>query len=70
MFDEIQAGLSNVFDIFRESVRDEFGMSIVENIFEPMQSELSQLILTMENTNTTLAELDGLRSEIRAMKSI
>jgi hypothetical protein len=69
MFDEIHSELNNVFDTFKESIKDDFGMLIVENIFDPILRETSQLMLTQENMNNTLAELDGLREEIVALKT-
>jgi hypothetical protein len=65
MFDEIWGKLLSTENVFRESVRDEFGMRMINDLFEPIRKETNGLVLMHEELENSLGNLESLRTEIR-----
>ncbi|MDR1959375.1 MAG: hypothetical protein LBQ54_10115 [Planctomycetaceae bacterium] len=67
MFDEILRKLLNTENGFRESVRDEFGMRMINDLFEPVRNETKALVLMHEELENSLMNLESLHMEIRGI---
>lgn len=68
MFDDIFAGLCNLQNSFSESVQDQFGMSILTDILEPIRNETYSLVLMHDEMKRSLANFESYREEIRAIR--
>ena len=68
MFDEIFAGLSHLQNELSEAVQDQFGMSIIRDILEPIRTETHSLVLMHEQVERSLANLENMREEIRMIR--
>jgi hypothetical protein len=66
MFDEFSIILLRIIDIFADT--DSFGLSLSEEIIEPMISECEALADLAEETQDLLEELDDALEEIRSME--
>ncbi|MDR3108556.1 MAG: hypothetical protein LBU65_02545 [Planctomycetaceae bacterium] len=67
MFDEILGKLLNTENVFRESVRDEFGTRMISNLFEPVRNETNALVLMHEELENSLRNFESLRAEIKGI---
>ena len=68
MFEDIRNLVTENMNSFNESVRDEFGMSILRDVFEPMLSEITGLIQMCEYMESTVKEIDQLTQELQAIE--
>ena len=68
MFDGIFAGLCNLQNSFSESVQDRFGMSIMNDILEPIRNETNSLVILHEEVERSLANFESYREEIKAIR--
>jgi hypothetical protein len=69
MFDDIFAELSNLQNNFSESVQDTFGISVVNDIIEPIRHETNALVLMHEELEHSLANLESMREAIRVIRT-
>ncbi|MDR3108884.1 MAG: hypothetical protein LBU65_04240 [Planctomycetaceae bacterium] len=67
MFDEILGKLLSTENVFRESVRDEFGTRMISNLFEPVRNETNALVLMHEELENSLMNFESLRAEIKGI---
>ena len=67
MFEDIRNLASGSMNAFSEGVRDEFGMSILHDVFELMLSEISGLIQMGEYIESTIKEINQLSQELQAI---
>jgi hypothetical protein len=54
-------------DAFREGVRDQFGNSILNEVFEPMLTEVRGLIQASDEADSGLREVNALLNEARSI---
>lgn len=54
-------------DKFSETVKDQFGQSIISDVFEPMLREISGLQQLEELFQARAAEIDQLTGELRSI---
>ena len=66
-FIEITALLASERDRMRELVRDQFGASIVADIFEPLLSEAHGLTSLREKAESAIHAADGVIAEARSL---
>ncbi len=55
---------------FSDTVRDQFGQSIVTDVFEPMLQDISGLQQLCELFQVRIAEIDQLTGELRTIESM
>ena len=67
MFDELFFMTAQQTGNFSDIVRDEFGQSIISDVFEPLLQDISSLQKMGELFQTRVAEIDQL---IRELKTI
>lgn len=65
MFNDIISGLSQTEDAFNRQVRDAFGRSIDEDVFQPAIDELQQLERTRGEAELREKEIQALTLELR-----
>jgi hypothetical protein len=70
MFYDVFAELSSLQTIFSESVRDELGMSFVNEVLEPIIRETNSLVLMHEEIESLLINIESLRSEIATIRRL
>jgi hypothetical protein len=67
MFDDLFSATSQQMGRFFDTVRDEFGQSIVSDVFEPLLQDISGLQQMGENFQTRTAEIDQLTEELQSV---
>lgn len=55
---------------FSDSVRDQFGQSIITDVFEPMLQDIFSLQQLSDLFQTRVAEIDQLTGELRSIGSM
>lgn len=65
MFNDIISGLSHREETFIEQVRDAFGRSIDEEVFQPAIDELQRLECTRSEAELRKKEIQALTMELR-----
>jgi hypothetical protein len=69
MFADLFGLTSQHMDKFSDTVRDQFGQSIISDIFEPMLQDISGLQQVEELFQTRSAEIDHITDELRSIGS-
>jgi protoporphyrinogen oxidase len=69
MFDDIFSLTSQHMGKFSDTVRDQFGQSIISDVFEPMLQEISGLQHVGELFQISAAEIDQLTVELRSIRT-
>ena len=67
MFDELFYMTTQHTGNFSDSVRDEFGQSIISDVFEPILQDISGLQKMGEMFQTRVAEIDQLTCELQSI---
>jgi hypothetical protein len=67
MFDDLFNVTSQQMGKFSDTVRDEFGQSIVSEVFEPLLQDISGLQQMGELFQTRAAEIDQLTGELQSI---
>lgn len=67
MFNDIISGLSRTEEAFNRQVRDAFGRSIDEDVFQPAIDKLQQLELTRGEAELREKEIQALTLELRTI---
>ena len=67
MFEDIRNLAAESMNAFSEGVRDEFGMSILRDVFEPLLTEIAGLIQMNENMEKAIKEINQLNEELRSI---
>jgi hypothetical protein len=67
MFDDLFNATSQQMGRFSDTVRDEFGQSIVSDVFEPLLHDISGLQLMGELFQTRAADIDQLTGELQSI---
>jgi len=70
MFDDLFNVTSQQMGKFSDTVRDEFGQSIVSDVFEPLLQEISGLQQMGEMFQTRASEIDQLTEELQSIGSM
>ena len=70
MFDDLFNATSQQMGRFSDTVRDEFGQSIVSDVFEPLLHDISGLQQMGELFETRAAEIDQLTGELQSVGSM
>lgn len=70
MFDDLFNVTSQQMDKFSYTVRDEFGQSIISDVFEPLLQDISGLQQMVELFQTRTAEIDQLTGELQSIGSM
>ena len=70
MFDDLFNVTSRQMGKFSDTIRDEFGQSIVSDIFEPLLQDISGLQQMGEFFQTRAAEIDQLTGELQSIGSM
>ena len=70
MFDDIFNMTSQQMGKFSDTVRDEFGQSIVSDVFEPLLHDISNLQQMEELFLTRVVEIDQLTGELQSIGNI
>lgn len=69
MFDDLLGLTSQHMGKFSDSVRDQFGESIISDVFEPLLQEISSLQQMGELLQSRVAEIDQLTEELKSIGS-
>jgi hypothetical protein len=69
-FTDISSFVASQRDRFQEMVRDQFGASIIEDVFEPILGESKTLDSLNENIAKTSFETDQIIAEARGLGGI
>ncbi|WP_429105273.1 hypothetical protein [Aeromonas allosaccharophila] len=67
MFDDLFNVTSQQMGKFSDTVRDEFGRSIVSDVFEPLLQDISGLQQMGELFQTRAAEIDQVTGELQSI---
>ena len=67
MFDDLFNVLSQQMGKFSDTVRDEFGQSIISDVFEPLLQDISTLQQMEKLFQTRAAEIDQLTEELQSI---
>lgn len=70
MFDDLFNVTSQHMGKFSDTVRDEFGQSIVSDIFEPLLQDISGLQQMGKLFQARVAEIDQLTGELQSIGSM
>lgn len=70
MFDDLFNVTLQQMGKFSDTVRDEFGQSIVSDVFEPLLQDISGLQQMVELFQTRAAEIDKLTGELQSIGSM
>lgn len=70
MFDDLFNVTSQQMGKFSDTVRDEFGQSIISDVFEPILQDISGLQQMRELFQTRAAEIDQLTGELQSIGSM
>jgi hypothetical protein len=67
MFDALFNAASQQMGKFSDTVRDDFGQSIISDVFEPLLQDISCLQQMEELFQTRAAEIDQLTGELQSI---
>lgn len=67
MFDDLHNVISQQMGKFSDAVRDEFGQSIISDVFEPLLQNISALQQMGEFFQTRAAEIEQLTGELQSI---
>jgi hypothetical protein len=67
MFVDIQISFTGSMNAFSDTVRDELGQSILQDIFEPMLAEIAGLIQLGEYMEARVGAIHQLTQELQSM---
>jgi hypothetical protein len=67
MFEDIHQSINRHMNIFSEGVRDEFGKSIVQEVFEPISSEAISLMRMAEEAERHILGINHILEEARSI---
>ena len=67
MFEDLFNMTSQQMGTFSDTVRDEFGQSIISEVFEPLLHDISGLRKIGELFQTRAAEIDQLTGELQSI---
>ena len=67
MFNEVMGQLVVSESTFSEKVNDRFGNSIVNELYEPVKSDLGKLQMAWDEAETKRMEIEGLLMELRTI---
>jgi hypothetical protein len=67
MFDDLFNATSQQMGRFSDTIRDEFGQSIVTEVFEPLLQDISGLQQMGELFQTRATEIDQLTGELQSI---
>lgn len=67
MFDDLFNVTSQQMGNFSDTVRDEFGRSIISDVFEPLMQDISGLQEMGGSFQTRAAEIDQLTGELQSI---
>lgn len=70
MFDDLFNVTSQQMGKFSDTVRDEFGLSIVSDVFEPFLQDIAALQQMEEEFKNRSAEIDQLMEELHLIGSM
>ena len=70
MFDDLFSLTSQYMGRFSDTVRDQFGQSIVSDVFEPLLRDISGLQQMGELFKTRAAEIDQLTGELQSIGNL
>jgi len=70
LFDDLISLVSNQLLIFSDAVRDQFGVSIISQVFEPMIVNIKELQQVEDMLQKCLIEIDALTEELRSITCI
>lgn len=70
MFDDLFNVTSQQMGKFSDTVRDQFGQSIVSDVFEPLLQDISGLQQMGELFQARAAEIDQLTGELQSIGSM
>ncbi len=70
MFDDLFNVTSQQMGKFSDTVRDEFGQSVVSDVFEPLLQDIFGLQQMGEMFQTRVAEIDQLTGELQSIESM
>ena len=70
MFDDVFNVTSQQLEKFSDTIRDEFGQSIISDVFEPLLQDISGLQEMGELFQARAAELDQLTGELQSIGSM
>ena len=70
MFDDLFNVTSQQMGKFSDTVRDEFGQSIISDVFEPLLQDISGLQQKGELFQTRAAEINQLTGELQSIGSM
>ncbi len=70
MFDNLLNVTSQYMGKFSDTVRDQFGQSIISDVFEPLLQDISGLQQMGELFQTRAAEIDQLTEELRSIGNL
>lgn len=70
MFDNLFNVTSQQMGKFSDTVRDEFGQSIISDVFEPLLQDISGLQQMGELFQTRAAEIDQLIDELQLIEGV
>lgn len=70
MFDDVISLSSNQLLSFSDTVRDQFGVSIINQVFEPMIANIKELQQVEEMFQRCLVEIDSVTEELRSITCI
>ncbi|MBF0314280.1 MAG: hypothetical protein HQK52_12755 [Oligoflexia bacterium] len=67
MFDDLFGLASNYKEMFSDTVRDQFGQSIISEVFDPVLQDISCLQQLGNFFNSRVVDIDQLLCEIRSI---
>lgn len=67
MLDDLFSLTSQQMEGFSETIRDEFGQSIVVDVFEPILQEIAGLQQLNESFQSEICKIDQLTEELRSI---
>jgi hypothetical protein len=70
MFEDVSSLAASQMGMFSDLVRDEFGQSILTDVFEPILQDISCLQELDEYYQKRVMEIDQLTDELRSIGSI
>lgn len=70
MFEDVCSLATNQMGLFNDSVKDEFGRSILSDVFEPILQDISCLQDLDEYFQKRTMEIDQLTDELRSIGNV
>lgn len=67
MFNEVQGMINNSKLNFSEKVDDAFGDSIVQEVYEPIEKDLQNLLFAWDESEMRRIEINALLMELRTI---